>query len=247
MGCLYSNARLLAVLAGLWLLLPATALAQAGNAMASDDVYRTPVEATSSGRFMRFIGSHDFQKRLYDVGVLWDRDRGALCPDGQHNVQTLGLTEILQPLTFPAVAATPVSGNFIIGFRLTRCGRSINYKVLVGLSPDGQYKVIPWMPGDSAINYQLFRDALPGVISIASADNAGCKQIMVLDTAAAVVVESNLPAYGGAKGERRRERWWLIACGKQVALDFDTIPHPSMPGLSYAVKPVADAPAPALR
>ncbi len=214
----------------------------------ADAMLSTPAQVMASDHFMKFFASHGFSKSLYDLGVVWDVSRQAQCPHGQHQVKPLGVSEVLAPLSFPEGAKAPV-GVFVFGFSMRRCDREITYKAIFAASQERPMQLQPWLPGDSSINFQLYRDAMPMLVALATGSAApkDCKELIIQDTGKFEVVARNMPAMGGATGELRRERWWLRQCGMVSAVDFETYPNPNIPGLSFTLKPVKDAPQPPLR
>jgi hypothetical protein len=203
----------------------------------SAETIRRPDEATANSLLMKYLRSPQGAKIMYDMGVVWDRDRNAACPDGRHTVFPEYVSEVFQPVEIKDGADKPSSGAWSVRFRMERCSRSVFYRILLQVKPDGSMDARRLVVGETQADFQLIRDLAQSVRvgAAVAAGNMECRSFVMLDSYPPQVVARNLPGYQGQTGDHRRERWWLNVCGTVVAVDVNMFPNPKLPGTSFSI------------
>lgn len=209
-----------------------------GSVPARAEIISSPADIVVTAPFMKFVLSPSFLRTLYDVGVAWDRDREAGCPDGKHHVAVENVGEIFQQVEMKEGADRPERGAWSVTYRMERCSRTIRYRLGFQMKPDRTMDVFRITVGQTQASQQLIRDMAPQlrIAATVAAGQTGCQQFVLLDSYPAQVINPRAPGYQGQTGEHRRERWWLKACGKIVYVDADMFPNPNIPGTSFSIK-----------
>lgn len=202
------------------------------------EIISAPTDIVMTGPFMKFVMSPSFLRTLYDVGVAWDRDREASCPDGRHHVDVENVGEIYQQVEMKEGADRPERGGWSVTYRMVRCNRTIRYRFGFQMKPDRTMDVYRITVGQTQASQQLIRDMAPQMRLAAStaAGVANCQQFVLLDSYPPQVINPRAPGYQGQTGEHRRERWWVKVCGKPVYVDVDMFPNPKLAGISFSMK-----------
>jgi hypothetical protein len=116
------------------------------------------------------------------------------------------------PPTFKA--GKPVSGTWRVITRLSACGQAKNFSLLYAFAPNGQLLRLGMLPGSSAADPILQRDALIYAnTAMSRLAPPGCKDFKYLDTAfeAFGAPGANVPA--GREARPWTEKWKVRACG----------------------------------
>jgi hypothetical protein len=224
-----------------WLAAMAAAvfLGQIGS-LRADEIIANAGQIGPDSALLKFVRSPGTTKAMYDLGVVWDRERDAACPDGQHHLVVEYIPEILSPVTIKTGADKPSSGSWSTRFRMQRCNRVVYYRTLFNVTPEGGITHTRILPGESLVGLQMIRDMAMQIRILAGSESgvSNCQQFIVLDTYAPQTVAARQPGYQGQTADHRRERWWIKACNKPVALDIDYFPNPSLPGMSFSMTAV---------
>lgn len=167
----------------------------------------------SANESAKYFGSQEYQKKLYDLGIYWDRTILKLQENcmSQYKINPISFA-ILKPLKFTGTSTTPTDGIWTFRYKFTRCGESIIYNSLNIVKDNQPPKVIPLVPGTTNCDPLLIKDTLNGVYaSLAlhnSKNNITCKTANVLDT------KITLPQT--AQNKMWEEIWTVLECGKKI-------------------------------
>ena len=113
-------------------------------------------------------------------------------------------------------AGKPVSGEWRVITRLAACGQSRAFNLLYSFAPNGQMLRTGMLPGSSAADPILQRDALTYAnTAMAKLAPPGCQDIRYLDTAFEAFGPPGAGVPAGREARSWTEKWTIWACGVQ--------------------------------
>jgi hypothetical protein len=125
-------------------------------------------------------------------------------------------------------AGRPVSGEWRVITRLAGCGQSKGFNLLYSFAPNGQMLRTGMLPGSSAADPILQRDALTYArTAMSRLTPPGCQDIRYLDTAFAAFGPPGAGVPAGREARSWTEKWTISACAVQgiVTLYFTPDVH----------------------
>ena len=119
------------------------------------------------------------------------------------------------PPTFDK-AGKPMSGEWRVITSLAGCGQSREFNLLYSFAPNGQMLRTGMLPGSSAADPILQRDALTHASTAMSRlTPPGCQDIRYLDTAFDAFGPPGVGVPAGREARSWTEKWTIWACGVQ--------------------------------
>ena len=130
-------------------------------------------------------------------------------------------------------AGKPVSGNWRVITRLSGCGQARMFSLFYAFAPNGQMVRLGMLPGSTAADPILQRDALLyASTAMGKLTPPGCKDFKYLDTAfeAFGPAGANVPA--GRDARSWTEKWRIKACGVEGIVKLYFTPDATGTGIS---------------
>ncbi len=140
-------------------------------------------------------------------------------------------------------AGKPVSGNWRVITRLSGCGQIKNFSLLYAFAANGQLARLGMLPGSSAADPILQRDArMYANLAMGKLSPPGCKEFKYLDTAFEVFGPpgGNVPA--GREARSWTEKWQVRACGVEGIVKLYFIPDATGTAISAKLNETVPAP-----
>jgi hypothetical protein len=183
--------------------------------------------AANKEKTVKYLGSNDFKKQLYNLGVYWDRKILNLQTDCQSQYQVKPVSfAFINPLAFGANQGHPISGVWTFRFEFVRCGESIVYNALSIAQKEGPPTIIPMVPGNTLSSPQLMQDLMLGVgvaMKIKYRSEKTCPNPKILNTELTMnqqTIEKNGRKLEGVW----EEKWTALYCDVVEEVTFCLIP-----------------------
>jgi hypothetical protein len=141
-------------------------------------------------------------------------------------------------------AGKPVSGTWRVITRLSGCGQAKNFSLLYAFAANGQMVRLGMLPGSSAADPILQRDAfMYANLAMGKLTPPGCKEFKYLDTAfeAFGAAGPNVPA--GREARSWTEKWRVRACGVEGIVKLYFTPDATGTAISAKLNETVSAPA----
>lgn len=178
----------------------------------------------------KYLGSQEYQKSLYDLGVYWDRKVLKLQENcmGQYTINPISFA-IIKPLKFSGANTTPIDGVWTFRYKFTRCGESITYNALNIARDNQKPQIVSLVPGTTKCDPILLKDVYSGVYANLAIhnikNNTTCKTATVLDT------EVTMPQT--IQNKNWEEKWTILECDKKVETAFCFVPSEKNGGTTW--------------
>ena len=140
-------------------------------------------------------------------------------------------------------AGKPVSGDWRVITRLSGCGQTRNFNLLYAFAANGQLARLGMLPGSSAADPILQRDALMYAnIAMSKLTTPGCKDFKYLDTTfeAFGPPGSNVPP--GREARSWIEKWRVRGCGVEGIVKLYFTPDATGTAISAKLNETIPAP-----
>lgn len=206
------------IFVSLWML----GSAQAGEIVRNEDLLRSSKHWVES-----YLASTTIGDMLVDHVKHFDKTVGFECTDAYELLMPLGYM-IEEPLEFEDRNSLPMKGSWGYDFKVSRCGKVLDFHSYAFVLKDGNIGLTPLLPGQSKSGPKLIHDILAHLKSTAMellygevSDKKWCGWSQVLKTE---VMGFKSPQQEILPGQAWTERWAIWSCDEILKISVRLFP-----------------------